>query len=277
MHRIIDWNELWKAIHVSSPGRTLKDRDPAAVWDKKAAAYQHATRDDRTATERDLGFIEVRPDDTVLDMGAGTGRLAVPLAGRVAHVTALDPSAGMLRILRERMEREGHRNYSCVQMRWEDVEIGRDIDLHDVVIAAFSLGFYDLGAALDKLDRAARRTVYLFWHAGEWRGAEEMSLYRAVFGEEGAFRKGYPDYSFPVNILHDAEIYTNVTIYPALWESSYDSVEQAVDTWVSLHHPDLEDRSPVIDFFSRVLRTNKAGRLVHTAVRPTAVISWTKG
>ncbi len=276
MHRIIDWNELWKAIHVSSPGHTRKDRDPAAIWDKKAAAYRRATRDDHQATDRDLGFIEVRPGDTVLDMGAGTGRLAVPLAGRVAHVTALDPSGGMLSILRERMEQAGFRNYSCVQMRWEDVEIGRDIQKHDVVIAAFSLGFYDLGAALDKLDRAARRRVYLFWHAGEWRGPEEMVLYRAVFGEEGALQKGYPDYIYPVNILHDAGIYTNVTIYPALWKSSYVSVDEAVETWVTMHSPDLEDRSPVTDFFSRVLRPDGAGRLVHTAVRPTAVIWWTK-
>jgi ubiquinone/menaquinone biosynthesis C-methylase UbiE len=276
MHRIIDWNELWKAIHVSSPGRTRKDRDPAAIWDKRAAAYQRVTRDEHEATERDLGFIEVRPDDTVLDMGAGTGRLAVPIAGRVAHVTALDPSGGMLGILRERMERKGQSNYSCVQMRWEDVEIGRDIEPHDVVIAAFSLGFYDLLAALDKLDRAAKRAVYLFWHAGEWRGPEEMVLYRAVFGEEGALQKGYPDYSFPVNILHDAGIYAHVSIYPALWESSYESVDEAVQNWVTMHYPDIQDRSPVTEFFSRVLRPDASGRLVHSAVRPTAVIWWTK-
>ncbi|MDD1706717.1 MAG: class I SAM-dependent methyltransferase [Methanoregulaceae archaeon] len=276
MHRIIDWNELWKAIHVSSPERTRKDRDPAAIWDKRAAAYQRITRDENAATERDLSFLEVRPEDTVLDMGAGTGRLAVPLASRVAHVTALDPSGGMLGILRERMERAGRRNYSCIQMRWEDVEIGRDIASHDVVIAAFSLGFYDLGAALAKLGRAARRAVYLFWHAGEWRDPEEMMLYRAVFGEDGALQKGYPDYIYPVNILHDAGIYAHVRIYHAFWESFYESVDDAVQNWVTMHHPDLQDFSPVTEFFSRVLRPDASGRLVHSAVRPTAVIWWTK-
>jgi SAM-dependent methyltransferase len=276
MHRIIDWNELWKAIHVSSPERTRKDRDPAAIWDKRAAAYQRVTRDEHEATERDLGFLDLRPEDTVLDMGAGTGRLAVPIAGRVARVTALDPSGAMLGVLRERMEQEGQSNYSCVQMRWEEVEIGRDIEPHDVVIAAFSLGFYDLGAALAKIDQAATRAVYLFWHAGEWRGPEEMMLYRGVFGEEGTQQKGYPDYSYPVNILHDAGIYANVSIYPAIWESSYESVDEAVQNWVTMHHPDLEDRSPVTEFFSRVLRPDASGRLVHSAVRPTAVVWWTK-
>ncbi|RPJ52768.1 MAG: class I SAM-dependent methyltransferase, partial [Methanobacteriota archaeon] len=217
MHRIIDWNELWKAIHASSPERTRKDRDPAAVWDKKAAAYHRVTRDEKRATEQELEILDLRPNDTVLDVGAGTGRLAVPIAGTVARVTALDPSGGMLAHLRERMAAAGRTNYSCIRMRWEDAVIGRDLEPHDVVIAAFSLGFYDLAAALRKLDAAALRAVYLFWHAGEWRSEKEMVLYRTIFGEEEAGQKGYPDYIYSVNILHDAGIYPNVLIYQAQW------------------------------------------------------------
>lgn len=276
MHRIIDWNELWKAIHVASPERTRKAGDPAATWDKRAAAYHRISHGETEATKRDLGFIDLRPGDTVLDMGAGTGRLTVPLAGRAAHVTALDPSGGMLGILRKRMEEAGYHNYSCVQMKWEEVVLGRDIVPHDIVIAAFSLGFYDLAAALAKLDQAAKRSVYLFWHAGEWRGPEEMGLYRAVFGEEGAMQRGYQDYSFPINILHNAGIFANVRIYPALWETTYESVEEAVRNWVTMHHPDLQDQTPVTEFFTRVLRKGATGRLEYSAVRRTAVIWWEK-
>jgi len=277
MHRIINWNELWKAIHVASPGRVKKDRDPAAIWDKKAAAYQKSTRGERRATERDLAFITLSQKDTVLDMGAGTGRLAVPIAGRVSHVTALDASAEMLKILEENMRKEGHSNYTCIRMKWEDVVIGRDLEPHDVVIAAFSLGFFDLAAALLKLDAAARRAVYLFWHAGEWRGKEEMDLYRAVFGQQGAMKKGYPDYIFPLNILHDAGIYANARVYPATWETAYESVEEAVESWVSLHCPGLSDTRPVKEFFTRVLhREVPDGPLVYRAIRPTAVIWWEK-
>jgi len=277
MHRIIDWNELWKAIYSGSPGRMKKDRDPAAVWDRKAAAYRKATRGEEKGTERDLEYIHLLPGDTVLDMGAGTGRLAVPMAARVAHVTALDASPGMLWILRENMEKHGLSNYSCVPMKWEDAVIGRDVGQHDVVVAAFSLGFFDLAAALAKLNDAARRAVYLFWHAGEWRGPREMELYRAVFGEYGAQRKGYPDYIFPLNILHDAGIYASVRIYDAVWETTYESVEDAVSGWVDLHCPGLSDTTPVRDFFSRVLVQEKpGGELVYRATRPTAVIWWEK-
>jgi SAM-dependent methyltransferase len=276
MHRIIDWNELWKAIHASTPGRLEKERDPAAIWDRRAAAYQRVTRDETKATEQELAFLDLRAGDTVLDVGAGTGRLAVPIAHTAAHVTALDPSAGMLSHLRERMVSEGLTNYSCVRMRWEDVAIGRDIKPHDMVIAAFSLGFYDLAAALRKLDAAARRSVYLFWHAGEWRSPDEMALYRAIFGEEGAMKKGYPDYIYPVNILHDAGIYPDVRIYRAVWETVYDSVEEAVKNWVTMHNPGQEDLSPVREYFSRVLSRNESGKYLDMTVRPTAAVWWIK-
>ncbi|HPK81375.1 MAG TPA: methyltransferase domain-containing protein [Methanoculleus sp.] len=277
MHRIIDWNELWKALHVSSPERAEKDRNPAAHWDKRAAAYRRVTRDERSATEQELAILGVQPGETVLDMGAGTGRLAVPVARTAAHVTALDPSEGMLAILRERMTAEGLTNYSCLRKRWEDATIGRDVEPHDIVVAAFSLGFYDLAAALEKLDAAARRAVYIFWHAGEWRNPGEMALYRTVFGDEAAGEKGYPDYIFPVNILHDAGIYPNVRIYRAVWDAVYDSVEDAARTWAAMHNPGMEDLTPVREYFARALRKDGSGKYIETAVRPTAAVWWEKG
>lgn len=276
MHRIIDWNELWKALHVSSPERAEKDRNPAAHWDKRAAAYRRVTRDERSATEQELAILGVQPGETVLDMGAGTGRLAVPVARTAAHVTALDPSEGMLAILRERMAAEGLTNYSCLRKRWEDAMIGRDVEPHDIVVAAFSLGFYDLAAALEKLDAAARRAVYIFWHAGEWRNPGEMALYRTVFGDEAAGEKGYPDYIFPVNILHDAGIYPNVRIYRAAWDAVYDSVEDAARAWAAMHNPGMEDLTPVREYFARALRKDGSGKYIETAVRPTAAVWWEK-
>lgn len=276
MYRIIDWNELWKAIYVNSPERLQKEHDPAAVWDRRAAAYRRVTRDEKQATEQELGILDLAPGETVLDVGAGTGRLAVPIARTAAHVTALDPSGGMLAVLQEQMATEELSNYSCVRMSWEDAVVGRDIEPHDVVVAAFSLGFYDLAAALRKLDAAALRGVYLFWHAGEWRSPEEMALYRTVFGEAAALRKGYPDYIYPVNILHDAGIYPNVRIYRAVWEAVYDSVDEAARTWMGMHDPAPEALAPVREYFAHVLSRNESGKYVEASVRPTAAIWWTK-
>ena len=46
----------------------------------------------------------------VLDLGAGTGRLALLLAPRVKSIRALDLSAEMLRVCRARLLASGRRN-----------------------------------------------------------------------------------------------------------------------------------------------------------------------
>ena len=46
------------------------------------------------------------PGDTVLDIGAGTGRWSIPMAKVRKKVTALDASPGMLEVLREKAAAE---------------------------------------------------------------------------------------------------------------------------------------------------------------------------
>lgn len=43
---------------------------------------------------------------------------------------------------------------------------------------------------------------------------------------------------------------------PHFWETTYESVEEAVRNPVTMHHPDLQDQTPcsVTEFFTRVLR-----------------------
>ena len=59
-----------------------------------------------------------RPADTWLDIGAGAGRYALPIALGVHEVIALDPSAGMLAALREQSASAGIANVRTVEVRW---------------------------------------------------------------------------------------------------------------------------------------------------------------
>lgn len=60
-------------------------------------------------TTQTLGTISgiARPSSRILDFGAGTGRLAIPLAARGHRVTAVEPSGAMLTVLRRKAANAG--------------------------------------------------------------------------------------------------------------------------------------------------------------------------
>jgi len=101
------------------------------------------------------------PDDTWLDIGAGAGRFALPLALAVREVVAIDPSAGMLAALREGMAAHGIANVRVLQGRWPLApdEIPADGVPHGDVALIAHLG-YDIeriGPFLDAMEASTGR------------------------------------------------------------------------------------------------------------------------
>lgn len=79
--------------------------------------------------------------DTALDLGCGTGQLAVPLAARVGHVVAMDPEPDMLRFAREAAARHGVHNATWV--------LGADTDVPSLgALLRTPLGGRPLAAAV---------------------------------------------------------------------------------------------------------------------------------
>ncbi|HCV00176.1 MAG: hypothetical protein CL897_02705 [Dehalococcoidia bacterium] len=60
----------------------------------------------------------IRPGETVLDIGAGGGRYALPLARHAGEVIALEPSEGMREVLREGIEEYQIDNIRVVEASW---------------------------------------------------------------------------------------------------------------------------------------------------------------
>jgi SAM-dependent methyltransferase len=113
-------------------------------------ADPHRTGEQELDTLRGL----VRPDDTWLDIGAGGGRYALPIALRAKEVIALEPSDGMLAVLRESIAENDIHNVRLVQSRWPS-ENPPEADV--CLISHVGYDIEDIGPFLDAMERSARR------------------------------------------------------------------------------------------------------------------------
>ena len=97
----------------------------------------------------------VVPGETWLDIGAGAGRYALPLALLAARVVAVDPSRGMLDALREGMTEHGIINVDAIEGRWPDVHPRPSADV--ALIAHVGYDIEGIGTFIDAMEAAASR------------------------------------------------------------------------------------------------------------------------
>jgi hypothetical protein len=96
-----------------------------------------------------------RPDDVWLDIGAGAGRFALPLALSVREVIAIDPSEGMLNGLRSDMAESGIANVRVIHGRWPADADGLVADVS--LIAHVSYDVEEIDPFIRAMEAATRR------------------------------------------------------------------------------------------------------------------------
>lgn len=164
MQTVPDWLFLWRElVETHARGRKRENPDPPSdVWRKRARAYHKNVQRRWAEPDSSRTFIgddlARHPDDTVLDVGAGTGAWTVFLARRARRVTAVDPSPAMLAVLQENVAAAELTNVSVVQGRWPEVAV----EPHDVALCSHALyGVADFRAFVERMEAAARRRCYL--------------------------------------------------------------------------------------------------------------------
>jgi CTP:molybdopterin cytidylyltransferase MocA/ubiquinone/menaquinone biosynthesis C-methylase UbiE len=102
-----------------------------------------------------------RPGETWLDIGAGAGRYALPLALIVREVIAVDPSPTMLGGLRAGMAEHGIDNVRVIDGRWPlpaaDLPESQDLSADVALIAHVAYDIEAIGPFLDAMEAAAGR------------------------------------------------------------------------------------------------------------------------
>ncbi len=187
-----DWNEEWKELQ-----KVRRHADDAAFWDKRSATF--TTKDaPNLYVEKFLGYADIRPGETVFDMGCGTGALAVPLGEAGHKVVAADFSQGMLDQMQARLNEAGVRTVFPKLMSWEDdwPAFGVREGMTDVAVASRSIATADLRDALLRLTEVARRRVCITLATGSSPRVDERIL--AAVGLPSVLGR---DYLYAFNIL----------------------------------------------------------------------------
>ena len=271
----IDWNELWMDAKQNSTS-FKRQKDHANLWHDKnrAKRYDERVKENNRARAREtIDKLDISPDSTVLDIGAGPGTLTIPLAKRVKKVTVVDPSPAMIECLKENMKEEGLTNVVCINKKWEEMDTG-EIETHDIVIASFSLAMLDIGDALKKMDSLAKRYVYLFWFAGETAWEKTYSdLWPRIHNE--TYIPG-PKCNYLYNILYQMGVYANIEVIDTEHNQKFLSLDEAVDdlkTNLSIETPEQEDI--VREYLSKKL-VKETGGLVSKGKSTYVMIWWGK-
>ena len=154
---IVDYFGLWEHDRSCDPQRrTLEEKQDfwryyAQVYDRHAGETGGSLAQIAAVTEI------VEPGSSVLDVGGGTGRFAIPLAQRGCRVTVLDRSEDMLSVLENSVE-EKDVEIDIVHQEWP-ADLGRQFD---TVIAAWSLYWnLDLQASLQAMVRQAKKHLII--------------------------------------------------------------------------------------------------------------------
>ena len=234
MSAVEHWKNTVERHHEQSLRAIGEAGPPSDFWRSLAPAFR---ADPRRTDDEVLDRLkrEVKPDQTLLDVGGGAGRFALALALGCRSVTVAEPSESMLEQLDEASKETGIANVKKVQGNWEDVEV----EPADVVLCSHVVyGTADIVPFIHKLASHARDRVLMLSFVNSPQ-SHLAPLWTPVHGEERVNLPALPEL---VNVMWEVGIYPDVEMFDALDRQVFESREAAVEQlrgrlWVA---PDTE-------------------------------------
>lgn len=159
---------------------------------------------------------------TLIDVEAGAGRYAAPLARALRHVTLVEPSPATAGLAREQLGKLGRGNWTLIEAEW--LEAG-DLDPASAVLLANVLSPHeDLEAWIDRALTHARGWLFIV-HGSVPEASDHMQrIARAVHGEA---RLPQPGISELIPALHEPDVYPDVITYERRCARSYADADEA--------------------------------------------------
>ena len=233
-----NWAELW---------RQLTERVRRPEVEGQGTEQGRSGRPDALL---DFAMAKLQPGATVLDIGAGSGRYAIPFARLARTVTAVEPSASRAALLRENAAAQGLTNIRLVDARWEDA----DVEPHDAAFCSHAMySSADLVAFVRKMQAHARELCFLVMRVPSHDGVMR-ELSRRVYGDP----HDSPNFWVGYNVLYEMGIYASVVMEPSLRPWIDASLEDAVNR--ARRHLRVEDSTAWNDLIRETLARRLALR-----------------
>lgn len=238
--------------------------------EKKAAWYSQALRYS-TYPRRAVEVIAARLQgiNSLLDVGAGTGSLALPLARQVRKVTALEPSQPMLEILEKKASRLGIKNVKAINASWGEVTM----EPHDaILVASVPAILDDIPGFLKEASGLVRKKYFLIQGAGGERHKFFFDeLYPLLF--DRPFRKR-GNYLATLAVLQSQGILADVNVFSHRFDQRFKDLAEAVDFFkehLGIKHVRYDFR--LAEFLKDRLEAIPGG-LLHKIRKSSVLISW---
>lgn len=184
----------WATMVRANRDQAERLREAPAGTDFYAPVADSFRADPNRTDEEALNTLRalVRPGETWLDIGAGGGRYALPLAQHAGRLIAVDPSPGMLSVLREGMAAHAIGNVDIIESRWP-MPLGTAPDADVALISHVGYDVEDIGPFLDAMESSARRLCVALL-LNEAPASVAKRYWPLVHGEERALLPALPDF-----------------------------------------------------------------------------------
>jgi SAM-dependent methyltransferase len=271
-----DWLATWRRMYDDERAQadrvTMPEFARDADWWVSQAGRIAATARQSPQPDGFMRFLlpRLRPDDRVLDIGAGTGRYEPTLARAVAEVLSIEPSPAMRARLEQRLREEGAASVRVIAASWPEAEV----PLCDVVIAAhvlYSVG--EVGPFLLRMDAVARRACFLllaYRHPLSFMG----DFWQRFYGEP---RLVLPGALECLSVLYQLGIASQLSLVPASRSFSYADADEALADirWRLRFTPDPARDQAIRAAIEELLDRDDDGRFTARGLPDqTAVIWW---
>jgi len=205
---------------------------------------------------------------SILDIGAGTGTIAIPLAQKGANVTAIDLSCGMLKALNEDALQTGvSPSISTHQSDWDSFPLSQK---YDIVIASMTPAISDKDKMEKMISASHNIGIYVGW--GKYRTNKLVHALVKAHNADECSSEGCTKASHFISILAEKNIPYESDFFETSWADEYTYEEAKTYAYDQLKRRKIEPDSEVVD---AILASNTHGDkvLVHTEAEK-GIILW---